>query len=67
MKILKFLREVLNYTAEKDDVVKNVAKAKFLTRVFKKSKPIIDPLMAGDAARFFHEVELLAIGFVKLR
>lgn len=65
-KILKFLREVMNYALEKEDVAKNVAKAKFLTRVFKKSKPLIDPLMADDAARFLHEVELLAVGFVKL-
>lgn len=65
-KILKFLREVMNYALEKDDIVKNVAKAKFLTRVFKKSKPLIDPLMADDAAHFLHEVEMLAVGFVKL-
>lgn len=65
-KILKFLREVMNYALEKDDIVKNVAKAKFLTRVFKKSKPLIDPLMTDDAARFLHEVELLAVGFLKL-
>lgn len=65
-KILKFLREVMNYALEKEDIVKNTAKAKFLTRVFKKSKPVIDPLMADEAARFLHEVELLAIGFVKL-
>ena len=65
-KILKLLREVMNYALEKDDIVKNVAKAKFLTRVFKKSRPLIDPLMADDAARFLHEVELLPVGFVKL-
>lgn len=65
-KILKFLREVMNYALEKDDIVKNVAKAKFLTRVFKKSRPLIDPLMADDAARFLHEAELLSVGFVKL-
>ena len=65
-KILKFLREVMNYALEKEDIAKNVAKAKFLTRVFKKSKPLIDPLMADDAARFLHEVELLAVGFLKL-
>ncbi|WP_157938959.1 hypothetical protein [Enteroscipio rubneri] len=41
-----------------------MAKAKFLTRVFKKNKPLIDLLMADDAARFLHEAELLAVGFV---
>ena len=65
-KILKFLREVMNYALEKDDIAKNVAKAKFLTRVFKKSKPLIDPLMADEAARFLREVEMLPLGFMKL-
>lgn len=65
-KILKFLREVMNYALEKDDITKNTAKAKFLTRVFKKSKPLIDPLMADDAARFLQEVEKLPLGYVKL-
>ncbi len=66
-KILKFLREVMNYALEKEDISKNVAKAKFLTRVFKKSKPLIDPLMAdGDAARFLQEVEKLTLGYLKV-
>ncbi|RDB64323.1 site-specific integrase [Gordonibacter sp. 28C] len=65
-KILKFLREVMNYALEKDDIAKNVAKAKFLTRVFKKSRPLIDPLMADEAARFLHETEALSLGFMKL-
>lgn len=65
-KILKFLREVLNYAVEKEDITKNVAKAKFLTRLFKKSKPLIDPLMPDEAARFLEAVERLPIGFLKL-
>lgn len=65
-KILKFLREVMNYALEKEDISKNTAKAKFLTRVFKKSKPLIDPLMADDAARFLQEVEKLALGYFKV-
>lgn len=65
-KILKFLREVMNYALEKDDIAKNVAKAKFLTRVFKKSKPLIDPLMADAAARFLQEIEKLPLGYLKL-
>lgn len=44
----------------------NVAKAKFLTRLFKKSKPLIDPLMPDEAARFLEAVERLPIGFLKL-
>lgn len=65
-KVLKFLREVMNYALEKDDISKNVAKAKFLTRLFKKSKPLIDPLMADDAARFLQEVEKLPLGYFKV-
>lgn len=65
-KVLKFLREVMNYALEKDDISKNVAKAKFLTRLFKKSKPLIDPLMADDAARFLREVEKLPLGYFKV-
>lgn len=65
-KILKFLREVMNYALEKDDILKNVAKAKFLTRVFKKSKPLIDPLMADDAGRFLSEVEKLPLDYFKV-
>lgn len=65
-KILKFLREVMNYALEKDDILKNVAKAKFLTRVFKKSKPLIDPLMADDAGRFLSEVEKLPLSYFKV-
>ena len=65
-KILKFLREVMNYALEKDDIAKNTAKAKFLTRVFKKSKPLIDPLMADEAMRFLEAVLKLPLSWVKL-
>lgn len=56
----------MNYALEKEDITKNTAKAKFLTRVFKKSKPLIDPLMADDASRFLQEVEKLALGYFKV-
>ena len=65
-KVLKFIREVMNYALEKEDIAKNTAKAKFLTRLFKKSKPLIDPLMEDEAARFLQEVEKLALGYFKL-
>ena len=65
-KVLKFIREVLNYACEKEDIQKNVAKAKFLTRLFKKSKPLIDPLMPDEAAKFLKAVEALPVGFLKL-
>lgn len=65
-KVLKFLREVMNYALEKEDIPKNVAKAKFLTRMFKKGRPLIDPLMADDAARFLREVGKLSLGYLKV-
>ena len=65
-KVLKFIREMMNYALEKEDIAKNTAKAKFLTRLFKKSKPLIDPLMEDEAARFLQEVEKLALGYFKL-
>ena len=34
--------------------------------MFKKSKPLIGPLMADDAARFLKEVERLALGYPKV-
>lgn len=61
-----FLREVMNYALEKEDIPKNTAKTKFLTRVFKKSKPLIDPLMADDAARFLQEVTKLPLDYLKV-
>lgn len=75
----KFLREVMDSALEKEgNTLKNVAKAKSLTRVLKKSKPLIGPLMADkskpligplmadDAARFLKEVERLALGYPKV-
>ncbi len=43
-KILKFCREILNDALDRELVQKNVAKARF-PRIFKKSRPLIDPLM----------------------
>lgn len=45
-KVLKLLREVYNYAFEKEHVPKNPAHARFLGRVFKSSKPLIDPLIS---------------------
>lgn len=56
-KILKFCREILNDALDRELVQKNVAKARFLSKNFKKSRPLIDPLMEEDAARFLHEVK----------
>lgn len=65
-KVLKFLREVFNYALDKEHVRRNPAHARFLSRVFKQSKPLIDPLMADEAARFLEAVEKLPLGWFKL-
>ena len=41
-KILKFCREILNDALDRELVQKNVAKARFLSKNFKKSRPLID-------------------------
>lgn len=65
-KVLKFLREMYNYAFEKGQVSKNPAHARFLSRVFKQSKPLIDPLMADEAQRFLEAVMKMPLGWVKL-
>lgn len=65
-KVLKFLREMYNYAFEKEQVPKNPAHARFLSRVFKQSKPLIDPLMADEAQRFLEAVMKMPLSWVKL-
>lgn len=65
-KVLKFLRELYNYAFEKEHVPKNPAHARFLSRIFKSSKPLIDPLMEDEAARFLEAVMKLPLGWFKL-
>lgn len=65
-KVLKFIREVLNDAIDRELLEKNVAKAKFLSKNFKKSKPLIDPLLEDDAARLLKEIKLLPVGFFKV-
>lgn len=65
-KVLKFFRELYNYAFEKDHVPKNPAHARFLSRVFKSSKPLIDPLMEDEAARFLEAAMKLPLGWFKL-
>lgn len=43
-KTLKFLRELYNYGLDKEHTPRNPAHTRFLSRVFKASKPLIDPL-----------------------
>ena len=49
-KILKFCREILNDALDRELVQKNVAKARFLSKNFKKSRPLIDPHGGGCGA-----------------
>ena len=65
-KVLKFCREVLNDAVDREVLERNVAKARFLTKIFKKSRPLIDPLMEDEAARLYHEIKLLSTGYLKL-
>lgn len=65
-KVLKFLRELYNYALDKEDVTRNPARARFLSRVFRPNKPLIDPLMADEAARFLEAIEALPPGYFKL-
>ena len=48
----KFLREALNDAVEREIIDRNVAKARFLSKNFRKGRPLIDPLSEEDAARF---------------
>ena len=65
-KVLKFLREVYNYGLGKEQTPRNPAHARFLSRVFKQSKPLIDPLMADEAAKFLEAIEKLPLSWFKL-
>ena len=65
-KVLKFLREALNFAMDKELISRNVAKTKFLTRLFKKSKPKADPLMEDKAGRLLAAIELLPTSFLKV-
>lgn len=65
-KVLKFLREALNFAIEKECIEKNPAKAKYLGKLFKKGKPLIDPLMEDEAARLLSLVDMLPTGFLKV-
>lgn len=60
-KVLKFLREVLNDAVDRGIVDRNVAKSRFLSKSFKKGRPLIDPLSEEDAARFLSEVKALPL------
>ena len=64
-KVLKFVREVLNEALDREHIARNVAKKRFLSKAFKKNRPLIDPLMEDEAERFLHEASMLPLGMMK--
>lgn len=65
-KVLKFVREVLNDAVDREHVGRNVAKKRFLSKSFKKGRPLIDPLMEDEAARFLEEAAALPLCMAKV-
>lgn len=65
-KVLKFIRELLNDAVDREHISRNVAKKKFLSKNFKKPRPLIDPLMEGDADRFLRCVAELPLICLKV-
>ena len=65
-KVLKFVREVLNEALDREHIARNVAKKRFLSKAFKKNRPLIDPLMEDEAERFLHEASMLPLGMMKV-
>lgn len=64
-KVLKFVREVLNDAVDREHISRNVAKKRFLSKAFKKNRPLIDPLMEDEAGRFLREASMLPLGMMK--
>lgn len=60
-KVLKFLREVLNDAVDRGVIDRNVAKSRFLSKNFKKGRPLIDPLSEEEAGRFIAQVKALPL------
>ena len=65
-KVLKFVREVLNDAVDREHVGRNVAKKRFLSKSFKKGRPLIDPLMEDEAGRFLEEASSLPLSMTKV-
>ena len=60
-KVLKFVREVLNDAVDREHVGRNVAKKRFLSKGFRKGRPLIDPLMEDEAEAFLEEASSLPV------
>ena len=54
-----FVREVLNDAVDREHVGRNVAKKRFLSKGFRKGRPLIDPLMEDEAEAFLEEASSL--------
>ena len=65
-KVLKFVREVLGDAVDREHVGRNVAKKRFLSKSFRKGRPLIDPLMEDEAARFLEEAAALPLCMAKV-
>lgn len=50
---------MLNDAVDRGVIDRNVAKSRFLSKNFRKGRPLIDPLSEEDAARFLAEVKAL--------
>ena len=65
-KVLKFIREMLNDAVDREHIERNVAKKKFLSKNFRDSRPLIDPLMEDEAERFLLCVSRLVLCTIKV-
>ena len=65
-KVLKFVREVLGDAVDREHVGRNVAKKRFLSKSFRKGRPLIDPLMEDEAGMFLEEASSLPLGMTKV-
>lgn len=65
-KVLKFVREVLGDAVDREHVGRNVAKKRFLSKSFRKGRPLIDPLMEDEAGMFLEKASSLPLGMTKV-
>ena len=59
--VLKFIRTLLDDAVEREILERNAANAKFLSKNFRKGRPLIDPLSKDEAAHFLKEAKELPL------
>ena len=64
--VLKFIRMLLDDAVERGILEKNVAAAKFLSKSFRKGRPLIDPLSRDEAAMYLRSVKELPLSPFKI-